>query len=103
MTEPATPAFPKPASLAAARTLLGTTPVFDGHNDLPWALRQAGHGDPGQVDIAADVPFTHPDLPRLAAGGVGAHLWSVYLPAELDRDAALAPTLGHVALGRPLT
>ncbi len=65
MTEPATPAFPKPASLAAARAVLGTTPVFDGHNDLPWALRQAGHGDPGQVDIAAHVPFTHTDLPDL--------------------------------------
>src|SRR5258708_39154691 len=100
MTEPATPAFPKPASLAAARAVLGTTPVFDGHNDLPWALRQAGHGDPGQVDIAAHVPFTHTDLPRLAAGRVGAQFWSVDVPAELDGDAAVAATLEPIDPGR---
>src|SRR5260370_7261618 len=98
MTEPATPAFPKRASLAAARALMGTTPVFDGHNDLPWALRQAGHADPGLVDIAAPVPYTHTDLPRLAAGGVGAQFWSVYVPAELDGDAAVATTLEQVDL-----
>jgi membrane dipeptidase len=102
MTEPAAPAPPKPASLAAARALLATTPVFDGHNDLPWALRQAGHGDPGLIDIAAHLPFSHTDLPRLGAGGVGAQFWSVYVPAELDGDAAVATTLEQVDLVRRL-
>jgi len=102
MTEPVTPGPSEPASLAAARALLLATPVFDGHNDLPWALRQACEGDPGLVDIAAPVPFTHTDLPRLAAGGVGAQFWSVYVPAELDGDAAVATTLEQVDLVRRL-
>src|SRR5260370_16751144 len=94
MTEAVTPAPQEPASRAAARALLSSTPVFDGHNDLPWALRQAGHADPGLVDIAAPVPYTHTDLPRLAAGGVGAQFWSVYVPPQLDLDPP-SPTPLH--------
>ena len=103
MTEPPVPAAsPSPASLATARALLAVKPVFDGHNDLPWALREAGDGDPVLIDIAAAVPFTHTDLPRLAAGGVGAQFWSVFVPAELDGDAAVATTLEQVDLVRRL-
>src|SRR5258708_30542890 len=98
MTEAVTPAPQEPASLAAARALLSSTPVFDGHNDFPWALRQAAHADPGLVDIAAPVPYTHTDLPRLAAGGVGAQFWSVYLPAELAGHPAVATTLAQLHL-----
>jgi membrane dipeptidase len=96
MTEP--PAPDAPASLGAARSLLAETGVFDGHNDLPWALRQAGRGDPAQIDIAAQVPFTQTDLPRLVAGGVSAQFWSVYVPAELACDAAVATTLEQIDL-----
>ncbi|MGN6794816.1 MAG: dipeptidase [Streptosporangiaceae bacterium] len=86
------------ASLDAARSLLAETGILDGHNDLPWALRQAGQGDPAQVDIAAQVPFTQTDLPRLAAGGVAAQFWSVYVPAELAGDAAVSTTLEQIDL-----
>ncbi len=103
MTQQSAPAAsPSPASLSAARALLAATPVLDGHNDLPWALREAGQGDPALVDIAAAVPFTHTDLLRLAAGGVGAQFWSVYVPAELDGDAAVATTLEQIDLVRRL-
>jgi membrane dipeptidase len=54
------------------------------------------------VDIAAKVPFTQTDLPRLMAGGVRAQFWSVYVPAELDGDAAVATTLEQVDLVRRL-
>src|SRR5216684_156635 len=90
------------ASLAAARTVLAATPVFDGHNDLPWELRQAGRGDPALIDVAALLPFTQTDLPRLAAGGVGAQFWSVFVPAELDGQAAVATTLEQIDLVRRL-
>ena len=95
MTEPPTPAE---VGVAAARSLLAGTGVFDGHNDLPWALRQAGQSDPALIDIAAHVPFTQTDLPRLAAGGVAAQFWSVYVPAELAGDAAVATTLEQIDL-----
>ncbi len=104
MTQSATPA---PASLAAARDLLTRTRVFDGHNDLAWALREAIEdgtftGDPARADIAAGLGFTHTDLPRLVAGGVGAQFWSVYVPAELQGEAAVATTLEQIDLVRRL-
>jgi membrane dipeptidase len=95
-------ATPSPASLAAARALLATTPVLDGHNDLPWALRKAGESPATPVDIAAPVGFTHTDLPRLRQGGVGAQFWSVYVPCELPGDRAVAATLEQIDLVRRL-
>jgi membrane dipeptidase len=85
-----------------ARALLDRFPVIDGHNDLPWALRQAGSLDPAKTDIAAPVDFTHTDLPRLARGGVGAQFWSVYVPAQLQGEAAVVTTLEQIDLVRQL-
>ena len=103
MTQPATQATSlSPASLGAARALLADTPVFDGHNDLPWALRASAGSDPALIDIATALPNTHTDLPRLAAGGVGAQFWSVFVPAELDGEAAVATTLEQIDLVRRL-
>jgi membrane dipeptidase len=90
------------AGFAAARTLLGRFPLIDGHNDLPWALREAGSLDLAKTDIAAPVDFAHTDLPRLAAGGVGAQFWSVYVPAELQGEAAVATTLEQIDLVRQM-
>jgi membrane dipeptidase len=86
------------AARAAARDLLSRFPVVDGHNDLPWALREAGSPDPAGTDIAAGLDFTHTDLPRLAAGGVGGQFWSVFVPAELQGDAAVAATIEQIDL-----
>jgi membrane dipeptidase len=90
------------SGLAAARQLLRRSPVLDGHNDLPWALRAAGSLDPARTDLTHPVAFTHTDLPRLAAGGVGAQFWSVYVPAELSGEAAVATTIEQVDLVRQL-
>ena len=90
------------AGFAAARDLLSRYPIIDGHNDLPWALRQARSAGPELTDIAQRVEFTHTDLPRLAEGGVGGQFWSVYVPAELQGDAAVAATIEQVDLVRRL-
>ena len=58
--------------------------------------------DPASVDIAAPVDFTHTDLPRLLRGGVGAQFWSVYVPAELQGEAAVVTTLEQIDLVRQL-
>ena len=95
-----------------ARDLLRRFPLIDGHNDLPWELRErAGHGqrdggdvttlslapgDPAAVNLAAPVAGTHTDLPRLAAGGVGGQFWSVYVPASLAGDGAVATVLEQI-------
>ncbi len=85
-----------------ARALLDRFPVIDGHNDLAWALRQAGAQNPAQTDISRLVAFTHTDLPRLARGGVGGQFWSVYVPAQLAGEAALVTTIEQIDLVRQL-
>ena len=79
---------------AAARRILEGTPLIDGHNDLPWALRQGFGKDPHAVDLTTNLDAStdlHTDIPRLRAGGVGGQFWSVYVPASLaPADAAVA-------------
>ncbi|MEU6406094.1 dipeptidase [Streptomyces sp. NPDC046985] len=71
-------------SLDAARELLREFPVVDGHNDLPWALREQVAYDLGARDLATSQRGRlHTDLPRLREGGVGAQYWSVYIRADL--------------------
>ncbi len=90
----ATPALAQTATEAQARRILDTTPLIDGHNDLPWALREGFHSDPFAVDLATNLDAStelHTDIPRLRAGGVGGQFWSVYVPASLAPvDAAKA-------------
>jgi membrane dipeptidase len=85
-----------------ARDLLGRFPLIDGHNDLPWALRTRPGGDVSQVNLAGPVDGTHTDLPRLAAGRVGGQFWSVYVPATLAGDGAVAAVLEQIDLARRL-
>ncbi|WP_130442512.1 dipeptidase [Streptomyces sp. BK239] len=67
-----------------ARELLREFPVVDGHNDLPWALREQVSYDLDARDIAGDQrAHLHTDLPRLREGGVGAQYWSVYVRSDL--------------------
>jgi membrane dipeptidase len=55
--------------------------IWDGHNDLPWALRD--NAQPVKsIDLRVAQPKYHTDIPRLRAGGVGAQFWSVYVPAN---------------------
>lgn len=77
--------------------LLADSPVVDGHNDLPWALRLAGV-DVDDVELSGPLPQFHTDLDRLAAGGVGAQWWSVYVPSTLPDDEALRTTIEQVHL-----
>jgi membrane dipeptidase len=83
--------------LARAEALLTSTPLVDGHNDLPWALRVAG-GDPAAADLAGGLPALHTDLPRLRAGRVGVQFWSVYVPCELAGADAVTAVLEQVDL-----
>jgi len=77
-----------------ARDLLRQFPLIDGHNDLPWALRDRA----APVDLAEPVAGTHTDLPRLAAGGVGAQFWSVFVPASIPGDTAVTTVLEQIDL-----
>ncbi|MFG3508233.1 dipeptidase [Streptomyces sp. NPDC047821] len=80
-----------------ARELLASFPVVDGHNDLPWALREHAGYDLDRLDIGADqTGRLHTDLARLRAGGVGAQFWSVYVRTGMAGDDAVSATLEQI-------
>jgi membrane dipeptidase len=82
--------------IQAAREMLRRFPLIDGHNDLPWELRKRAV----PVDLAQPVEGTHTDLPRLAAGGVGAQFWSVFVPASIPGDTAVTTVLEQIDVAR---
>ena len=71
--------------LARARAVLRTTPLVDGHNDLPWRIREdtLHASDVEAYDLRTRTPGMT-DLDRLRKGQVGAQFWSVYIPGEPD-------------------
>ncbi|GAA2455644.1 dipeptidase [Streptomyces macrosporus] len=90
-------------TLERARALLAAHPVVDGHNDLPWALREQVAYDLDRRDIASDQSaHLHTDIPRLRAGGVGAQFWSVYVRTDLTGDAAVSACLEQIDVVRRL-
>jgi len=64
--------------------------VIDGHNDLPWALREEG-GLAG-FDLKKAQPKFNTDIPRLRKGNVGAQFWSAYVPASTMNDGTAVKT-----------
>src|SRR5829696_6141902 len=77
-------------ALEHARKLLASTPLIDGHNDLPWEIREAKDAprDVAAYDIRVRAP-KHTDLQRLREGKVGAQFWSIYIPGEI-KDSGYA-------------
>ncbi|MGH7699843.1 MAG: dipeptidase [Gemmatimonadales bacterium] len=65
---------------AQAVRILRATPLVDGHNDIPDAVRDRGGLD--SVDLATAQPALHTDLARLRAGAVGAQFWAAYVPVS---------------------
>ena len=93
------------AGQARVLRILRSTPLIDGHNDLPWALREHHGNDPYAVDLTTDLHAStalHTDIPRLRAGGVGAQFWSVYVPADLTPTEAARETFEQIDTVRRL-
>lgn len=73
--------------------------VFDGHNDLPWAMRTNGYTAFEKFDISKPQPELNTDIPRLRQGNVRAQFWSVYVPASTAQEGvALQQTLEQIEL-----
>ena len=70
--------------LERARRILRDTPLVDGHNDLPWELREKAGGELDSIDLAVrHSPDTlDTDLPRLREGMVGAQFFADYVPSD---------------------
>jgi membrane dipeptidase len=78
---------PDPYMVRAIRVLTAQ-PVVDGHNDLPWRIREdrAHPMDVQAYDLRQHTPGMT-DLARLEAGHVGGQFWSIYIPGERDASA----------------
>lgn len=80
-----------------AREIQASGMLFDGHNDLPWAVKRLG-GTFDHVDISKPTEL-HTDISRLRAGGLKAQFWSVYVPAGTDLTGnALLQTLEQIQI-----
>ena len=82
--------------LDRARRLVREVPVIDGHNDYPWAVREKAGGDLEKLDLRKPQPSIMTDFARLAAGGVGAQFWSVYVPVDFKGADAVNATLEQI-------
>ncbi len=95
---------PTPAEQARIERILARTPLIDGHNDLPWELREKYASDLASVDLNADTRVLsaplHTDIPRLRRGRLGAQFWSVYVPAELKGLASTQAVFEQIDLTR---
>jgi membrane dipeptidase len=93
------------------RRVLLRTPLIDGHNDLPWEIRDRFKSDLTAVDFKADtakLPLRDEqfplmtDIPRLRAGHVGGQFWSVWVPFEMKGFEAVQTTLEQMDLVKRL-
>jgi hypothetical protein len=74
---------PSAADRALAIRVLRETPLIDGHNDLPWRIREdtVRPADVPAYDLTKHMAGMT-DLDRLKKGMLGAQFWSVYIPGE---------------------
>ncbi len=96
---------------AVVAKVLADMPVIDGHNDLPWEIRERFASNLDAVDLkqnttllahaadgSGDQPPLMTDIPRLRAGGVGAQFWSVWVPSDSKEAVAVELTIEQIDL-----
>jgi membrane dipeptidase len=96
---------------ALVAKVLADMPVIDGHNDLPWEIRDRFASNVDAVDLkqntallphAANAPADQvplmTDILRLRSGGVGAQFWSVWVPTDSRDATAIQLTLEQIDL-----
>lgn len=88
-------------AMVRAKAVLAVAPVADGHNDLPWVIRENFNGDVEGHDISVKAAFDT-DIPRLRQGMVGTQFWSVYVPSTFTPVAAMSAQLEQINIAHRL-
>ncbi|MBW6530258.1 dipeptidase [Sphingomonas sp. RRHST34] len=100
----ATPAAAQDYAARVAR-VLKATPLIDGHNDWPEALRER-EGEKRWTmdlrDLGASDPAYNTDIARLRRGLVGGQFWSVWVSPDLAGKEQVEQTLEQIDLVRSL-
>ncbi|VXC98957.1 dipeptidase [Sphingomonas sp. 8AM] len=90
---------------ARVARVLKATPLIDGHNDWPEALRER-EGEARWTtdlrDLGARTPAYNTDIARLRRGKVGAQFWSVWVSPTLPGKEQVEQTLEQIDLVRSL-
>ncbi len=95
--------------LREVREILQKVPLIDGHNDLPWIIRDKFQGHLDRVDLRKDTRLLaletpmHTDISRLKEGGVGGQFWSVYIPVEVKGLEAIKAVLEQIDIVQTLS
>jgi len=90
-------AEPEPAISDEARAIHREALLIDGHNDLPYALREKDGPTFRNIDLTKPQPTLHTDIARLKQGNVGAQFWAAYVPADTGRKGtAVRMTLEQI-------
>ena len=92
---------------ARVERILKQTPLIDGHNDLPWEIRDRFKSRLDGVDLKSDTSKLPPppdsaplmtDIVRMRAGHMGGQFWSVWVPVELKGAESVQTTLEQIDL-----
>jgi membrane dipeptidase len=94
---------PAEADWETARRALALSPVFDGHNDLVWAisLNEEAPRVVAAYDLRRETPG-QTDIARLKDGMVGAQFWSVYVPASSVETGAAREQLEQIDIAKEM-
>jgi membrane dipeptidase len=96
---------------ARVERVLKQTPLIDGHNDLPWEIRERFKSQLTSLDLKSDTSKLPPppdsaplmtDIPRLRAGRVGGQFWSVWVPVQLKGFESVQTTIEQIDLVKRL-
>ncbi|MCX5755981.1 MAG: dipeptidase [Gemmatimonadetes bacterium] len=105
---------PKPAPKAQSKTpptreaarahaieILTASPLVDGHNDLPWAIREqkGQERDVDAYDLRKKTPH-QTDLARIRSGHLGGQFWSVYIPGDIKDSGFARVQLEQIDIAR---
>jgi membrane dipeptidase len=92
------PRSPSDTTSDEARRIHRDAIVIDGHNDLPWRIRQQAALDVDHMGIGTGRPDGHTDIPRLREGGVDVQFWAAYVEADYIGDGATPIALEQIDL-----
>ncbi len=96
---------------ARVAQILKKTPLIDGHNDLPWEIRERFHSKFSTINLNSDTSVLQvpeggaalmTDINRLRRGGVGGQFWSVFVPVEMQGPLAVQATLEQIDIVRQM-
>ena len=96
---------------ARVERVLKQTPLIDGHNDLPWEIRERFQGRVSAIDLKsdtsklpapADAAPLMTDIPRMRAGLMGGQFWSVWVPPTLKGFESVQTTIEQIDLVKRL-